>query len=104
MEEAFKRGARFDAWTEHFKEDAWRDAAAATGIDVDAVAQRSFDVREVLPWQHISCGVSLPFLRVEHARALKGTTTPDCTFGTCTACGLCPSLGVDIQTQEVRHG
>ena len=33
VEEAWRRGARFDAWTEHFKEDAWRDAAEALGLD-----------------------------------------------------------------------
>lgn len=104
VEGAFKRGARFDAWTEHFREDAWRQAAQAAGVDVEAVAQRSFAIDEVLPWQHISCGVSMAFLRAEHKRALAQTTTPDCTFGTCTACGLCPALHTDIHTQEVRHG
>ncbi len=104
VEEAFRRGARFDAWTELFREDAWRGAAEALGIDVEAVAQREFDLDEVLPWQHISCGVRLPYLRAEYRRAVAEQTTPDCSFGICTGCGLCPDLGVEVQTQEERRG
>lgn len=104
LEGAFRRGARFDAWTEYFKGDAWKDAAAAAGVDVQAVAQRTFSLDEPLPWQHISCGVSVPYLRAEYRRALAGKTTPDCSFGTCTGCGLCPDLDTDVLTQEVRHG
>jgi radical SAM superfamily enzyme YgiQ (UPF0313 family) len=31
--EAWKRGAKFDGWGEHFNEQAWTDAFAALGID-----------------------------------------------------------------------
>ncbi len=33
VEKAWRRGARFDAWTEHFNEEAWTRAAEALGID-----------------------------------------------------------------------
>ena len=102
LQGAWERGSRFDAWTEHFREDAWRESAAACGLDVDAAAQRSFELREVLPWQHISCGVSLGYLRAEYRRALEGQTTPDCTFESCTGCGLCQDLNTDIYIQEAR--
>ncbi len=104
VESAFRHGARFDAWTEYFDEDAWRTAAEQCGIDVDAVAQKSWDLDDVLPWQHLSCGVSFSFLRAERRRAQKGQSTPDCTFGTCTACGVCPGLNTDLALQEARHG
>jgi len=104
LEGAFRRGARFDAWTEHFNEQAWREAAEATGVNVEAIAQRQFDLDEVLPWQHISSGVSLSFLRADRKRAEHGMTLPDCSFTGCTGCGLCPDLGVDVLTQEVRVG
>lgn len=102
LQGAWERGSRFDAWSEHFREDAWRASAQACGIDVDAAAQRSFDLTEVLPWQHISCGVSLGYLRSEYRRALEGTTTPDCTFDACTGCGLCPKLETDNVVLEAR--
>ena len=104
LEEAFKRGARFDAWTEHFNEEAWREGAQAAGVDVQAIAQRQFGLDEVLPWQHISCGVSLGFLRKDRERAEKEETLQDCSFGTCTGCGLCPQLDVEVITQEERLG
>jgi radical SAM family uncharacterized protein len=104
IEGAFKRGARMDAWTEHFRPEAWRAAAEEAGVDAEALAQRTFDLAEVLPWQHISSGVHLSYLRLEHKRAFKEQTTPDCSFGACTGCGLCPDYGIDVETQEVRVG
>ena len=31
------------------------------------------------------------FLKREWRRALGGVTTPDCTFTSCTGCGICPT-------------
>ena len=102
LQGAWERGSRFDAWSEHFREDAWRESASEMGLDIEAMAQRNFELREVLPWQHISCGVSLAYLRKEYRRALEGETTPDCSFGQCTGCGLCQDLGTEVCIQEVR--
>ncbi|MBQ9068016.1 MAG: TIGR03960 family B12-binding radical SAM protein [Eggerthellaceae bacterium] len=99
---AWERGSRFDAWSEHFREDAWRSSAENLGLDVDVMAHRSFALDEVLPWQHISCGVSLGYLRLEHRRAMRGTTTEDCSFGRCTGCGLCQDLGTAVRVREAR--
>ena len=104
VEEAWRRGARFDAWTEHFKEDAWRDAAEALGLDPACIAQRTFSTDYTMPWSHVSSGVSVRFLQRERRLAQEGKTTPDCSFDRCSACGVCPGLGVDIHCQEVRHG
>ena len=102
VEEAWARGARFDAWTEHFNGEAWTGAAEALGIDPAAVAQADFATDYVLPWNHITAAVSPRFLARERARAAEGVTTPDCTFEQCSACGACPTLGADIQLQEER--
>ena len=93
VEEAWRRGARFDAWTEHFNEDAWRQAADALGIDVEAVAQTSYSTDYVMPWSHIGCGASPRWLKRERDRAEAGKTTPDCTFGPCSGCGVCERPG-----------
>ena len=95
VEQAWRRGARFDAWTELFNEQAWIDAAAACGVDMAAVAQRSFEPGYVMPWAHISAGVSQRFLALERRRAQQEVTTPDCTFGPCTGCGACQATGSD---------
>lgn len=101
--EAHRLGARFDAWTEHFDLGIWKQAAENTGIDLDAIACRPFEVGGPLPWQHISAGVSQAYLRAEWKRALQGSTTPDCTFSGCTGCGVCPQLSVDNVLAGVRH-
>ena len=95
VEEAWRRGARFDAWNEYFDEDAWRGAAEACGLDVEAVAQTSYDSSRVMPWSHISTGVSERYLALERRRADAGVTTPDCSFDACTGCGACPALGAE---------
>ncbi|NBJ67406.1 TIGR03960 family B12-binding radical SAM protein [Adlercreutzia caecimuris] len=102
VEEAWRRGARFDAWTEHFNEEAWTGAAEALGIDPARIAQADFPTDYVLPWAHITAAVSPKFLARERARAQEGVTTPDCTFENCSACGACPTLGADIELMEER--
>ena len=92
--EAHARGARFDAWSEQFSLKTWEDAAEAVGVDMRRVACEPFEVGGRLPWGHISAGVSDRFLAREWERAQAGVTTPDCTFGRCTGCGVCPTLGV----------
>ncbi len=94
VEEAWKRGARFDAWTEYFNKQAWRDAADEIGLDPEQIAQASYTTDWVLPWSHISYGLSQEYLAQERLFAEKGETTPDCTFGCCTNCGVCSTYGV----------
>lgn len=102
VEAAWKRGARFDAWTECFNEQAWRDAASELSLDPASIAQTTYDTVRVMPWSHISTGVSTKFLALERKRAQKGVTTPDCTFGSCTACGACPSLAAENEVVQQR--
>lgn len=57
---AWRRGARMDSWTEHWRWDLWQEAFAETGLDFDAVVHREFPPDAPLPWSHI---------RPRHARA-----------------------------------
>ncbi len=93
VEAAWRRGARFDAWTELFREGTWRDAALDLGLDLEAIAQTTYDTSYVMPWAHISTGASTSFLALERERAAQGVTTPDCTFGECVGCGVCQATG-----------
>lgn len=92
VESAWRHGARFDAWTENFNSDAWAAAAKDLNIDMQKIASESYDSDRVMPWAHISCGVSEEYLRKEREKALAGITTPDCTFASCTSCDVCFSL------------
>lgn len=102
VEAAWRRGARFDAWTECFSETAWDEAATETGVDPEALAQTSYPVDRIMPWEHISTGVSTRFLARERKLAERGQTTPDCTFGACSACGACPTLGAENELAATR--
>ncbi len=102
VEEAWRRGARFDAWSEHFNEQAWRDAADSLGMDVAAIAQASYPTDYIMPWEHISCGASRRWLVRERALAEQERTTPDCTFEHCSGCGVCMDLGVDNELADER--
>ena len=103
VEDAWRRGARFDAWSEHFNEQAWRDAAEALGFDIEATAQTSYSTDYIMPWEHISCGASRRWLVRERQFAQQGTTTPDCTFERCSGCGICMDLGIENQLAQERH-
>lgn len=96
IEEAWRRGARFDGWTERFSLPVWLEAFEACGVDPASVASAERDPGDVLPWDHISAGVSRRYLVRELERALAGSTTPDCSFDGCTGCDVCQDLGVDV--------
>ncbi|MBP5755092.1 MAG: B12-binding domain-containing radical SAM protein, partial [Clostridia bacterium] len=84
--EAVRRGQRFDSWDEFFSAENWHDIFATVGIDESFYANRRREYGEVLPWDHISCGVTKRFLINESEKARKGETTPDCRTK-CSACG-----------------
>ena len=94
IERAWRSGARFDAWGEQFKWQAWLDAFAQEGIDPEVEARRERAAGEWLPWDHISCGVSKDYLRAESDRGDNGSITRDCREG-CTHCGAREALGCE---------
>lgn len=94
LEEAWRRGCRFDGWSEHFMFHLWEESFQAAGLDPGFYAGRRLEYDEVLPWDVIDIGVDRKFLIREHRKALEGKTTPDCRFDGCTGCGICPSFGV----------
>ncbi len=94
IERAWRNGARFDAWTEQFDFDAWQRAGESSGIPVMQRATCSYREGDPLPWGHISCGVSEKFLLSEREKARMAVTTPDCSFGPCSQCGVCMDLHV----------
>ncbi len=102
VESAWRRGARFDAWTECFDEDAWRSAADDLAFDVEGAAQTGYPTDYVMPWDHIGCGATTRWLARERQRAEEGATTPDCTFENCSACGVCMRLGADNELAKER--
>ncbi|GBD26055.1 hypothetical protein HRbin30_01382 [bacterium HR30] len=88
LHRAFELGCRFDGWTDQCRFDLWEQALRDTGVDVAHELRRRF-LDEVLPWDHLSAGVTKQFLQRELARAFEGRLTPDCSVARCTYCGAC---------------
>ncbi len=83
---AWKKGCRFDSWTELFNFDKWKEAFSEAGITMEFYANRKRDYNEILPWDHISVGVTKKFFIEERERAYKADTTPNCRQQ-CQNCG-----------------
>jgi radical SAM-linked protein len=56
--DAYRHGARLDAWEEHLKPDVWRQAIARAGWDVIAEACRARAPGESLPWDEVALGLT----------------------------------------------
>jgi radical SAM family uncharacterized protein len=97
---AWQKGARLDAWDEHFDFSLWVDAFAQIGLDPAWYAQRDIPVDEHLPWAHLSAGVSTAFLLRDRKRALAARATPDCHWGPCSNCGIPEAVGFACDTGD----
>ena len=86
--EAWRLGARFDAWDEHFSMDIWKEAFKRQGVDPDLYLYRSRSMDEIFPWDHICSGVSKDYLKREWGNAQDGKITADCRKK-CHECGVC---------------
>ncbi|HEY5472406.1 MAG TPA: hypothetical protein VIK32_04355, partial [Candidatus Limnocylindrales bacterium] len=97
---AWQKGARLDAWDEHFDFAIWLAAFAAEGLDPVWYAQRDIPIDESLPWEHLSGGVSKEFMLRDRKRALAAKTTVDCHWGPCSNCGVPAATGFACETGE----
>jgi len=86
---AYKKGCRFDGWSDHFKYTVWESALEDTGTDVHFYTTRKRDLSEPLPWDHLDMKVTKAFLKQEWQSALDGQKTTDCRWNPCHNCGVC---------------
>lgn len=89
--QAWKLGAKFDAWQDQYRYDLWLNAFEAVQIDPATYAYRVRDLDEVFPWDMIDSGVSRRYLRSEYEKSLLGEITVDCREN-CHACGILPTF------------
>jgi len=73
---AFKKGAKFDGWSEYFNYEIWEEAFKECN-----------NYEEILPWDFIDIGVKKEFLINENEKAKNASLTPDCRLG-CANCGI----------------
>ncbi len=86
---AFRKGCRFDGWSELMDFAKWQEAFAELGIDPAFYTSRRRPFDEVFPWDHLSPGIDKEFLKKEYERTISLSQTPDCKVDRCSKCGLC---------------
>lgn len=84
--DVYKAGGIYDAWTEFFSMDRYRDAFEKEGMDPLWYIYRERDIDEVFPWSMIDAGVSERFLKEEWLKAKKAIPSPNCRMQ-CQGCG-----------------
>ncbi|NOR64419.1 MAG: TIGR03960 family B12-binding radical SAM protein [Candidatus Scalindua sp.] len=87
---AWQDGCRFDSWDDHFDYGKWKIAFEKAGLDESFYLSRDRREDEVLPWDHLSCGLIKEFLISERKKSFVQEFTPDCFTDGCPDCGACP--------------
>jgi radical SAM family uncharacterized protein len=88
---AWQLGARFDAWDEHFKPQAWWTAMEEAQLDLAFYTHRPRSIDETFPWDHIDVAVRKEYLAEDYLMSQRGETRVDCR-GHCFACGILPAF------------
>ncbi len=101
IETAWRDGARFDGWSEHFSYDGWISATErgleGTGVDIDWYTTRERGRDEVFSWDHLDSGLDKDWLWEDWEAALNAEEVEDCRWTPCYDCGVCPDMNTDIQ-------
>ncbi|HET6489337.1 MAG TPA: TIGR03960 family B12-binding radical SAM protein [Syntrophales bacterium] len=100
VENAWRRGARFDGWSDRFRFELWEQALGETGIGFEDVL-RERAIAEPLPWEIVDTGLDKDFLLDEYEKSQRGEATPDCRIEGCRNCGVC--AGGIIATREATE-
>jgi len=83
---AWKLGARFDGWDEHFNLEAWQQAFRDEGIDPEFYAYTDFNPESPMPWQVVHSRVNRKWLAIELKRAMQEATLSICGPQDCHGC------------------
>jgi radical SAM family uncharacterized protein len=105
---AWQAGARFDGWSEYFSFERWSlaaaDGLAGHPVDLDWYTTRERGYEEILPWDHLDAGLDRDWLWQDWQDAVAPETAADgpaevedCRWTPCYECGVCPSMGTEIQ-------
>ncbi|RMG74146.1 MAG: TIGR03960 family B12-binding radical SAM protein [Nitrospirae bacterium] len=101
LEEVALNGAYLDGWSEQFDYQRWIEAMDKTGIDLERIAVKTYEMDETLPWDIIDVGVKRDFLKKEYRRAVSSEWTADCSVKGCAGCGLGCKSGEFLAREDV---
>lgn len=70
IELVWRRGARFDAWSERLDPGAWWQALRDAQVDVERLVHVPYEPGGPLPWDHIGIRQGRAYLEKEHAASV----------------------------------
>ncbi|MDP2816628.1 MAG: TIGR03960 family B12-binding radical SAM protein, partial [Rectinemataceae bacterium] len=86
---AYKKGARLDAWEEHFDRDLWRSVLADTPVGFISDILSAKDPLEDLSWKDVSIRISPSYIRSESEKSKRNIFTSSCVDNCTDQCGSC---------------
>ena len=89
IEEAYKRGARLDAWEDHLDRSLWKGVIAECDWDVVAETCGQREHGASLPWDTVHLGITKKSLLEELRRSEESTLTDPCSLMCDHNCGVC---------------
>ncbi|NQT57811.1 MAG: DUF2344 domain-containing protein [Bacteroidetes bacterium] len=103
--EAFRKGARLDAWDDYLNKDLWLEIIRSCDWNILSEICRERDLNEKLPWDSVKLASSKSYLRTEYEKASRSEKTDICTLDCDHQCGVCsnpkdinPINSVDSET------
>jgi radical SAM family uncharacterized protein/radical SAM-linked protein len=97
---AQEKGARLDAWEEHFDRELWRSVIDGAQWPVIAECCGERDPESALAWDDISLRVSKATYKRELQRCIDQSTTSACTEKCTDLCGACGSDAKVVQNSR----
>jgi len=71
--DAWKAGARFDNWTDHFDLGAWTGSFKDNKTDAGFYANREYGADEILPWDNVDIGIKKRVFLAGYRKALEAS-------------------------------
>ncbi len=91
----YKKGCYLDAWGEYFNKDVWAETAEECGFSLSKLAQKEYNLENILPWDFVNVGLSKEWLQKEYELAMmqgnEFNLQKTCEHN-CVNCGVCSSL------------
>jgi radical SAM family uncharacterized protein/radical SAM-linked protein len=88
IEGAWRRGARFDGWSEHCDLAPWEKALQDKGLTLTDTF-REIGEGEELPWEVVSYKIDRGYFQKERHKAYDAGLTDECKDVRCSSCGVC---------------